>query len=185
MTMHKMSSVAAAVGLAGLAVLGTAASASAAPSPESCAYGMTCQVSVSDSTVVRGQSVTASTGAGAFAPGSTVTVKVLGSTYTVTAASDGSASITFTVPDHAKPGTRHAVFTGGGATVRVAFEIVAGSVEAVVVAEDEAVTGGSALPFTGSDDVVALSVAGLTLVGAGAGFVVVARRRGSKAATAA
>ena len=181
MNTHKISSAAAALGLAGLALLGTATGASAAPAD--CAYGQTCTVAISDSTPQRGQRVTVTAGPGSFTPGATVTVTYFNQTATTTAAADGSASFTFTVPDGARPGRKSVVFRSGGVTVRVPFTVVPGTAVAspgtVVRGSGTPATGASStggLPHTGSD-VVGLSVAGLVLVGGGAGVVAVSRRR--------
>lgn len=179
-----MSSAAAALGLAGLALLGTATAASAAPAD--CAYGQTCTVAISDGTPQRGQSVTVTAGPGSFPGGATVTVTYFNQTATTTAAADGSASFTFVVPDGARPGRKSVVFRSGDVTVRVPFTVVPGSAGTTVRGSGTPNTGtaggggasstDAGLPNTGSD-VVGLSVAGLVLVGGGAGVVAVARRR--------
>lgn len=134
---------------------------------------------ISDSTPNRGQQVTATSGCRAFAPGQRVNFGVE-STYqqlgTVTSTQFGEAIATFAVPNNLENGRHDVVFTGPSpagptTTVRVPFTIEAG---AVVIAGGPTRSG---LPFTGSQELVVLGVAGGALIALGAGIVVVARRR--------
>lgn len=147
---------------AGLAVLGTG-TAAIAQTADSC-YP-TCSAGVSDSTVTPGQEVTFNSGSGSFTAGESVEVRVLNQTFTRTASANGNVSLTFTVPSGTRPGRFEAVF---GDRVRVPFTVVAAAA---------ASPGRGQLPRTGSEDLTALALGGSALVAAGAGMVVVARRR--------
>lgn len=164
MIFPKTATAAATLTFAGLAVFGTG---TAALAQESTCYP-TCEAGASDSTVTPGQAVTFNSGSGSFAPGSEVEVAVLNETFTRTAAVNGNVSLTYTVPESTPPGRYEVVFTGAGNTVRVPFSVVAAAA---------ASPGRGQLPRTGSEDLVALGLAGGALVAAGASMVVVARRR--------
>ena len=168
-------SAAAALTLAGLAVLGTAGPAVA----QSAECYPSCPRSISDSTPVPGQTVTVTTAAGSFAPGEAVeygvesTYRRLGAT---TADASGAAGATFRIPTDLSAGAHDVVVTGSsGDVVRVGFRVVAADRGGAEDRDDDGV--GGALPFTGSDDLVAISSTGAALVAAGVGLVVVSRRR--------
>lgn len=145
--------------------------------------------SLTDTTVAPGQAVSAVTGVGLFAAGSTVEygvqppVNVLG---TVIAAADGSASANFTVP--ALPDGTYAVFFRSAAPAGVTPDDAA-CVLPFTSTQPPAVLGTTftrqqqpaarpaALPFTGSDAFVPLTLGGVALVAVGAGLVVATRRR--------
>lgn len=175
MTSRKLASAAAAASLAGVAVLGMGAPAVAQTYPP-----VATPPSISDATVVAGQRVTVNSGAGSFDANSVVTVAVLGFSATVTADSTGNASFTFTVPADARPGRTEVTFTGVLAgqtkTVVVPFTVVAAA--AAGPGRGQAPDRrGTALPRTGADQLVPLTIGGVALVGIGTGIVVVARRR--------
>lgn len=173
MLVRKLASAAAAASICAAAVFGVAAPVNAQEYPPAG------DVAISDTTVVAGQTVTVTAPAGSFEPETTVTVTVpdLGVSGTTTAAADGGATFTFEVPDGAQPGVFEVVLTGaGGETVTVPFEVVAAAGPAPVQADDEQ-DQGSALPRTGADDVIPLTIAGVSLVALGGGLVVAARRR--------
>lgn len=160
MTFSKTASAAATFALAGVAVLGTGTAAVA----QTTCYP-SCEAGVSDSTVTPGQTVTFNSGSGTFAPGTEVEVRVLSETFTRTASANGNVSLTTTIPAGTRPGRFEAVF---GDRIRVPFTVVAAA---------SASPGRGQLPRTGSEDLVALALGGSALVAAGAGMVVVARRR--------
>jgi LPXTG-motif cell wall-anchored protein len=169
----RLTAALAASALAGMALLGLAAPASAQTYDDNESAG------VSDSTVTPGQPLTATSGDGSFTPGETVEYGVE-STYQrlgeVKADSDGAATATFEVPENLSAGRHDVVFTSvaSGKQVRVPFTVVSSAA---------ASPGRGQLPRTGSEELVALTVAGLGLVAAGAGMVVVARRRRSELPT--
>jgi hypothetical protein len=167
--------VLAAVAAASVATLLSVSPAAAACSPGSTAYPpSSCATpAISDSTVVPGQSVTATSGDGQFTPGNRVNVELhstavpLGS---VTASSAGAATITFTVPSTLSLGAHQVVFSGSLAgvphTVSVPFTVVSAAAAAPA----------KQLSFTGFE-VGAVSLLGLGLVGAGSASLLVGRRR--------
>jgi LPXTG-motif cell wall-anchored protein len=184
MTSRKLASAAAAASLAGVAVLGMGAPALAQTSP---CYPPPCSSSISDSTVVPGQTVTVTTGSGFAGPGGMVGFEVLGLTFTRTADATGKASLTFKVPAGTAPGRYFVNFSsstsfpnGDGTAVigdslgRVPFTVVAAA--AANPGQGQRIPS-SGLPLTGSDQIVPLTVAGIALVGIGAGIVVASRRR--------
>ncbi len=163
-------------------------------------YNETTPAGASDDTVVLGQSFTLTTGEGKCDPQAPVGVDIEGSGFSearvTTADGNGEASIEFTVPQSAQPGPAAAAFSctlnGDINTVVVPFTVVQASsttpaggtsggsrTDGSAGASTGGSTGSSAgqLPRTGSDDVVAISLAGTALVALGAGMVVVARRR--------
>ena len=170
MTTRTLTSTAAAVALAGAAVLGMSAPAAAQQYPPR--SGAT----ISDSTVVPGQKVTAVTAPGSFVPGTTVTVTIPGTSVTGTAVvgANGSASFTFTLPRGTAAGRYSVVFSGGGRTASVAFTAVAAAAAGPGNGQGN---GQGNLPRTGSDQLVPLTITGLVLVGVGGGIVVASRRR--------
>ena len=148
--------------------------ASPAPRQEGAGAG------ASDTTPAPGQQVTVSSGAGTFTPGSTVTVTVGGEVVgTVTAGADGSAVITITAPT--TPGRFQVVFSG--------TDDGAAATESIALTVQAAAAGGGGfaggLPRTGADAVVPMAASGIALVLAGAGAIVVARRRSSELESAA
>jgi len=188
MTARVLATAAAAASLAGVAVLGMTGPALAQEYPP--ATGVT----ITDATPVPGQTVTVSTGAGAFDAGTdvVVTVDAFDTRKVVEAAANGSASTSFEVPAGARPGRVQVHFSGtleGAATSEVlSFTVVSaaaagpgrgqgdrGRSAPLTGAQDAA--GSDALPFTGADALVPLAITGVSLVGAGAGIVLVARRR--------
>lgn len=151
--------------------------------------------SLTDTTVAPGQAVSAITGVGLFTPGSTVEygvqppVAVLG---TVVAAPDGSASANFTVPS--LPDGTYAVFFRSAAvgvtpvddsvcvlpftsTQPAAVLPIATTKPAPQPAAPRPAARPAALPFTGSDAFIPLTLGGVALVAVGAGIVVVTRKR--------
>lgn len=163
MTLSKTANAAATLALASVAVLGTGTAALAQTATDPC-YP-TCSAGVSDSTVTPGQTVVFNSGAGSFQSGTSVEVRVLGDTFTRQATANGNVSLTYTVPTDTRPGRYEAVF---GDRVRVPFTVVSAAA---------ASPGRGQLPRTGSEDLVALALGGSALVAAGAGMIVVARRR--------
>lgn len=141
---------------------------------------------VSDSTPARGQQMRATSGTGSFDPGTQVEYGVR-STYirlgTTTVDATGAADATFTLPTSLADGQHHVVFTGvkNGVptTVRLPVTVSGGATGAstsrTVVDSRAGLLG--ALPRTGSQDLVPVGAAGITLIVVGAGVAVVARRR--------
>ena len=166
MTARRLASAAAALSLAGAAMLGMSAPAVAQTAPYPPAP--TAPAGISDATVVPGQEVTANSGTGSFTAGSQVDVRVLGISETRTADATGNVSFTFRVPEGTAPGRYSVVFANEQNRVEVPF---------TVVAAQAADPGRGQLPLTGSDQLVPLTVAGVALVGIGAGIVVASRRR--------
>jgi LPXTG-motif cell wall-anchored protein len=176
MTSRKLASAAAAASLAGAAVLGMGSPAIAQTGSE-----LPQQAGASDSTPTPGQTVTITTGAGSFTPGSTVSFSLQGSSIAGTAVANslGSASFTFTVPANAAPGRYTVVASGtlAGTAKTAEFQITVVAGAAASPGRGQGATGQSALPRTGSDQMVPLAITGIALVGAGAGIVVASRRR--------
>lgn len=192
MTVRPLVSGLAALSLAAVAVVGAAVPAGAqnARCASTGAGGNANQYApegqgqgVSDGTAERGQRISASSGCARFAPGRSIAFGVE-SVYqqlgTTTSTQFGEATATFTVPSNLENGRHSVVFTGpstGGAetTVRVPFTVVAGT----VVGGGPVGSSGraNALPLTGSQELVGLSVGGVALIALGIGTVVVARRR--------
>ncbi len=162
MTPRTLASAAAALSLAGAAMLGMSAPAVAQDYPPAQ------PASISDETVVLGQTVTANSGAGSCPTDSTAQVTVFDDTSAAPVAANGNASTTFTVPGDARPGRNEVVFTCAGNRIVIPF---------TVVAAQAANPGRGQLPQTGSDQLVPLTIAGVALVGIGAGIVVASRRR--------
>ena len=171
MTSRKLASAAAAASLAGAAVLGMAAPASAQTPP---CYP-NCTAAINDSTLAPGQSAQVTSGNATFAPGTSVSVTVPGTNISGTVVADarGNATFNFTVPAGTRPGRLEVVFTAGSTVVRVPFTVVAAA-----AAQGQATSASARdLPRTGTDQMVPLAISGLALVGVGAGIVVASRRR--------
>lgn len=172
MTSRQLASAAAAASLAGVAVLGLSAPASAQVYPPASGAG-----TISDTTVVPGQTVKVNSGSGTFTPGTGVAVAITCAdvTGTVTADGTGNAPFTFTPPAGTPAGPCTVVFTGtngrAAAKVSVPFTIV------LPVAGGGGPVAGGGLPRTGSDQIVPLTITGIALVGVGASSIVAARRR--------
>ena len=156
----------------------------------------------SDSTPEAGTTITVTSGAGTFDIGSTVTVSVRGVRVTPDSIADGdrNATATITVPD-GSVGTFVVLFKGTLAgspnVVGVCFEVATpiagvgggagqpvppagqpvGRPVTPIVGDGGGPTRPSALPFTGSVELLAVAGLGAALVTVGAGTVVVARRR--------
>lgn len=174
MTSRKLASAAAAASLAGVAVLGLSAPAIAQNYPPAA----TTRAGITDSTVVPGQTVTANSGSGSFAPGSSVEVSVLGVSETRTADADGNVSVTFRVPDNTRPGRFSVVFSNGTNRVEVPFTVVAAAASGPGQGQQRQQPNRlGSLPRTGADQLVPLTITGVALVGIGAGIVVASRRR--------
>ena len=156
----------------------------------------------SDSTPTAPSTITVTSGEGTFDIGSTVTVSVRGFRISPDSVADGTGSATAMVPVPAgSVGTFVVLFKGvlGGKpnVVGVCFEVatpIAGggggpgqpvppAAPPVVQPVTPIIGGGgaparpSALPFTGSVELLAVAGLGAALVAVGAGTVVVARRR--------
>ncbi len=141
---------------------------------------------LSDVTVVPGQTVSATSGAGKFTPGSTVEygvqppVTVLG---TVVVAADGSATTNVAVPD--LPNGDYTVFfrsVAAGVTpvdtgVCVLPFTFTQPTAVLPIAETRPAARPAALPFSGANGVLPLTLGGVALVAVGAGLVVVTRKR--------
>ena len=181
MTSRKLASAVAATSLAGAAVLGMSAPAFAqypvSPSPAPAGGNG----APSDTTPVPGQTITITFPSGSFTAGSTVTVTIpaLGISTTATANPQGGLTFSLTVPAGTRPGQATANFSGtlnGAAVTRTSsFTVVAAA--AANPGRGQGSAGNSALPRTGSDQLVPLPIAGLALVGVGGGIVVASRRR--------
>ena len=166
MTARRLASAAAALSLAGAAMLGMSAPAVAQTAPYPPAP--TAPAGISDETVVLGQTVTANSGTGSCPTDSNAQATVFGGPSPTRLAADGNATTTFTVPDDARPGRNEVVFTCAQNRIVIPF---------TVVAAQAANPGRGQLPRTGSDQLVPLTIAGVALVGIGAGIVVASRRR--------
>lgn len=169
MTSRKLASAAAAASLAGVAVLGLGTPAIAQDYPPANE-----PATISDSTVVPGQTVTANSGSGSFVAGSSVDVMVLGVSTTRTADASGNVSVSFRVPENTRPGRFSVVFSNSTNRVEVPFTVVAATAAGPGQGQRQ---GGSGLPRTGADQIVPLTITGVALVGIGAGIVVASRRR--------
>jgi len=107
---------------------------------------------------------------------------------TVTADNTGNGRFTFTLPQGTPPGRYAVVFVGPRSGIAVGrFGMAAGgtmnTVEVPFTVVSAAAAGpgqgqrSSALPTTGSDQMIPLTITGVALVGIGAGIVVAAGRR--------
>jgi LPXTG-motif cell wall-anchored protein len=169
MTSPKLA-LAAAASLVGVAVLGMSAPAIAQDYPPA-----RTPASASDSTVVLGQMFTLNSGNG-FCPGGTAQVTVFGTTTAADVDGNGNASEQVTVPQGTAPGRQTATFRcSDGKTVDVAFTVVAAAAAGPGRGQQPDRRG--ALPRTGADQIVPLTITGVALVGIGAGIVVASRRR--------
>ncbi len=173
MPKHRSAVLMAGGALAAMSLLGNGTAALAATATCTPAASRICvleQPSISAQNVVVGETVKAQSGTQKFDPGSLVGVTVASKTYdlgTVTADSNGMATITFKVP--ALPlGTHHVIFKGSLAglsnSVSIAFTVV-----------PPTVPGG--LPRTGSSTVIPFTEAGLGLIVVGASVLLFVRRR--------
>ena len=169
----------------------TVPTTSTSTTPTSSAPAPTAGVRLSATTVVQGDSLTA-TGFG-FAPGASVTGRALSTPVdlgTVVAGADGTAA--FTVSTATLDPGRHTVELTSGTTVLTAdFTVTAPTAGSGDVTSSGGTgsgqygsgpvsngpSGQSPLALTGSNAVVPLSVAGVLLVSLGAGVVVAGRRR--------
>ena len=185
MSLSRPGAVVAAAALCGLATFGFQAPANAQYGPGQGPGNQTGQGQPTDSTPNRGQQIGVSTDPGSFDPGSTVNYGldcgdgVQRGTGSTVVGSDGSADFQYTVPSDAPEGSCTLVLTG---TLNGAVSVV--NVEVDVQGGGTGGTGGtggndngSALPRTGSQEIVPLTAAGIALVLGGAAIVVVARRR--------
>lgn len=178
MSVSRVSAGVGALALSGMALVGLATPASAQAAPAACAQGVLeayppgqTQQAVSDSTPNRGQLISACVRG--FKPSSSFEFGVE-STYmklgTGTVNAGGVANASFNVPTTISLGPHSVVFigtrNGAPATVRIPINVQGNQASGPV--------GG--LPRTGSDEIVPLTAAGLGLVAAGAGLVVLARR---------
>ncbi len=152
MTSRKLTSAAAAASLVGVAVLGMSAPAIAQDYPPA-----NSPATISDSTVLPGQTVTANSGSGSFVAGSSVDVQVLAYTRrgfipqrtpdvvistTRTADASGNASITFELPENTRPGTFFSVvFSNSTNRVEVPFDAVAAERTPPSVSDSTVVVG--------------------------------------------
>jgi len=172
-TTRKLASAAAAVSLAGAAVLGMTATAAIAQDypPASGSTG----ASITDATPVPGQTVTVESGDGAFPAGTVVTVTVSGTSISGSETADANGNVDFTFEAPNGPGRFEVLFSGAGRTVSVPFTVVAAA--AGGPGQGQGAGGNSALPRTGSDSIVPLTLTGVALVGIGGGIVVAAARR--------
>ncbi len=174
MTSRKLASAAAAASLVGVAVLGMSAPAIAQDYPPA-----RTPASVSDSTVVLGQMFTLNSGNGfCFEDPDEITavVEVFDDILVADVDGNGNASASVTVPEDTAPGRQTATFECiDGNTVDVAFTVVAAA--AAGPGQGQQPDRRGALPRTGADQIVPLTITGVALVGIGAGIVVASRRR--------
>ncbi len=168
MSLRTLASASAVASLVGVAVLGLSAPALAQAYPPA-----STPPSVSDSTVVLGQMFTLNSG-NAFCPLPTADLTVFGGTRQADVDALGNASETLAVPAGTQPGRQTATFACAANTVEVSFTVVA----AAAAGPGQGQTPrGSALPLSGADQIIPLTITGLALVGIGAGIVVASRRR--------
>jgi LPXTG-motif cell wall-anchored protein len=146
--------------------------------------------SASDDTPVQNQRITFTAAPGTFDPGSQARACLRDSSGRVfslglvTVNPNGSATISFNIPSDAAAGTAVLSFQGvrGGSYADVSDTITIRAAGASAAAPGRTGSTGSqarsaALPRTGADQLVPLSVLGGSLVLAGAGVVVASRRR--------
>jgi hypothetical protein len=138
-----------------------------------------------------GGSINGGTSSGGRISGGTISGGTAGDVVlsgTETANADGSVDFTLNAPS--EPGRYDVVFAGAGRTVTVPFTVVAAAAAGPGNGQgaDGNGAGGNggggngaranrALPFTGTDAIVPLTITGVTLVGVGGGIVVASRRR--------
>jgi len=140
--------------------------------------------SASATTVVEGNSLTV-TGSG-LTPGDQVTATVTPggrSLGTKTVGANGVVSFTFSTAGFG-PGNFTVRLTSPlGVSLSVPFTVVSASPAGFASGPPSGGSSGSGLAFTGAAAVIPISIAGLALVGLGAGAVIVSRRRQSGAAS--
>ncbi len=140
--------------------------------------------SASATTVVEGNSLTV-TGSG-LTPGDQVTATVNPggrSLGTKTVGANGVVSFTFSTAGFG-PGNFTVRLTSPlGVSLSVPFTVVSASPAGFASGPPSGGSSGSGLAFTGAAAVIPISIAGLALVGLGAGAVIVSRRRQSGAAS--
>lgn len=168
MSLRTLASASAVASMAGVAVLGLSAPASAQAYPPA-----DTPPSVSDSTVVLGQMFTLNSGNG-FCPLPTADLTVFGGTRQADVDAVGNASETLAVPAGTQPGRQTATFACAGDTVDVSFTVVAAAAANPGQGQRPSRSG---LPLTGADQIVPLTITGVALVGIGAGIVIASRRR--------
>jgi len=140
--------------------------------------------SASATTVVEGNSLTV-TGSG-LTPGDQVTATVNPggrSLGTKTVGANGVVSFTFSTAGFG-PGNFTVRLTSPlGVSLSVPFTVVSASPAGFASGPPSGGSSGSGLAFTGAAAVIPISIAGLALVGLGAGAVIMSRRRQSGAAS--
>ncbi len=140
--------------------------------------------SASATTVVEGNSLTV-TGSG-LTPGDQITATVTPggrSLGTKTVGANGVVSFTFSTAGFG-PGNFTVRLTSPlGVSLSVPFTVVSASPAGFASGPPSGGSSGSGLAFTGAAAVIPISIAGLALVGLGAGAVIVSRRRQSGAAS--
>ena len=130
-------------------------------------YGGDGSISVDDSTVTRGQTITVTVDG--CEPGEEVTFFFDGSAAgSATADDTGTATGTVTVPSDASAGDHVISNSCNDATITVTVEVAA------------ATTTGAALPRTGSDSSLPLAKVAIVLIAAGGLLVLVSRDRSSR-----
>lgn len=138
--------------------------------------------SASATTVVEGNSLTVT--ASGLTPGDQVTATVTPggrSLGTKTVGVNGVVSFTFSTAGFG-PGNFTVRLTSPlGVSLSVPFTVVSASPAGFASGPPSGGSSGSGLAFTGAAAVVPISIAGLALVGLGAGAVIVSRRRQSGA----
>lgn len=144
-----------------------------------------CELRLSQSVVAAGGSLQAA-GAG-FAPGSTVKVSFAGASVplaSTTADSAGAFSTNLDIPASTKPGSYTVTASGGAQVLSASLEVTpAGSRPRAGSGGTSTQAAGQNLPRTGSSSPLPLALAGGTLLAAGMGAVVVARRRSAAVQT--
>jgi LPXTG-motif cell wall-anchored protein len=122
-------------------------------------------LTVSDSRVVRGQSITIS--GGGAEPGATVEILIAGQVVaTTTADEDGNFSATFTIPAGLEVGTYTITAVSNG--------VVLSTLEVVVTGSGSTTSGD--LPFTGSSTLPGIGI-GIGLIALGSSLLLLSRRR--------
>jgi LPXTG-motif cell wall-anchored protein len=134
-----------------------------------------CQLRLSRSVVAAGESV--GIAGDGFAPGAQVRMAAAGRTLaTVAADAGGSFSTDVVIPASLAPGT-HEV-TASGAAAAGGTQVLAASLTVTGAASRSDTAGlGGALPRTGGDGIVPMTIAGSGLLAVGTSAVVAARRR--------
>lgn len=143
-------------------------------------------VTVSDTTVVPGQTITIT--AGTFGSGTTVSVAFFSQPVNLgsaTAGANGTASLSATIPADATTGAHTITATGTGADgAPVSVSTTVTVVEEGAAGAGAAGAGGAAgdLPRTGDDSSLPLARIAAALVAVGGGLLFVTRRRRAAAA---